>query len=253
MSTSTPSTPVKPRPAAAILLLRDGAEGMEVLMICRAQGMSFAAGAMAFPGGRVDEADALLAPAGDPIGAFRIAAIREAWEETGMLLTRPSAPEGAGDTEFHDHLKAGGMTPDHAALTPFAHWITPEQAPKRFDTHFFLANAPEGQEAVHDGTETEEAVWLRPAQVIEDAAAGRRTLVFPTRLNLLRLSRHATAAEAIAAARATPVVTVMPRPEPDGEGGTNLRIPEDAGYGAALWPAKDRPSFGGTWPGQTPR
>lgn len=248
------STPVEPRPAAAILLLRDREGGLEVLMICRAKAMSFAGGAMAFPGGRIDEADALLAPDGDAIGAFRIGAIREAWEETGMLLARPSAaPATAGGTEFHAHLSAKGVTPDHAALTHFAHWVTPAQSPKRFDTHFFLAEAPAGQEPVHDGSETEEAVWMRPAQVIEDAEAGRRTLVFPTRLNLLRLSRHATAAEAIAAARVTPVVTVMPQPEPDGAGGTNLRIPEEAGYGAALWPAKDRPSFGGTWPGQQPR
>jgi len=252
------SIPVTPRPAAAILLLRDGAphgrEGLEVLMICRAKAMSFAGGAMAFPGGRVDEADALLAPEGDPLGAFRIGAIREAWEETGMLLARPSAsPAAAGGTAFHAHLSDRGVAPDHAALTHFAHWVTPEQSPKRFDTHFFLAAPPEGQEPVHDGSETEEAVWLRPAQVLEDAEAGRRALVFPTRLNLLRLARHATASEALAAARATPVVTVMPRPEPDGAGGTNLRIPEAAGYGAALWPAKDRPSFGGIWPGQTPR
>ncbi|WP_421989888.1 NUDIX hydrolase [Roseococcus sp.] len=252
MNTST-TIPVTPRPAAAILLLRDAAAGLEVLMICRAKAMSFAGGAMAFPGGRIDDADALLAPQGDPLGAFRIGAIREAWEETGMLLARPTAVATDSGTEFHAHLREQGLTPDHAALTPFAHWITPEQSPKRFDTHFFLAEAPEGQEAQHDGSETEEAIWLRPDQVIKEAEAGLRTLVFPTRLNLLRLSRHATAAEAIAAARATPVVTVMPRPEPDGQGGTNLRIPEAAGYGAALWPAKDRPSFGGSWPGQTPR
>lgn len=252
MSTST-TIPVTPRPAAAILLLRDAAAGLEVLMICRAKAMSFAGGAMAFPGGRIDDADALLAPQGDPLGAFRIGAIREAWEETGMLLARPNAMATDSGTEFHAHLREQGLAPDHAALTPFAHWITPEQSPKRFDTHFFLAEAPEGQEAQHDGSETEEAIWLRPDQVIKEAEAGLRTLVFPTRLNLLRLSRHATAAEAIAAARATPVVTVMPRPEPDGQGGTNLRIPEAAGYGAALWPAKDRPSFGGSWPGQAPR
>jgi len=252
MSTPT-DVPATPRPAAAILLLRDGAAGLQVLMICRAKEMSFAGGAMVFPGGRIDEADALLAPEGDPLGAFRIGAIREAWEETGMLLVRPAGSAAPGETEFHAHLRSKGAAPDHAALTHFAHWVTPVQSPKRFDTHFFLAEAPEGQQPVHDGSETVEAVWMRPAEVIEDAEAGRRTLVFPTRLNLLKLLRHATAAEAIAAARAAQVVTVMPRPEPDGAGGTNLRIPEEAGYGGGLFPAKDRPSFGGTWPGQTPR
>lgn len=246
------SNPVIPRPAATILLLRDGQAGLEVLMICRAKELNFAGGALVFPGGRVDEADALLAPPGDPLGAFRIGAIREAWEETGLLLARPPAPTSLGETEFHAHLRERGMTPDHGALTHFAHWVTPVQSPKRFDTHFFLAEAPPGQEAVHDGHEAVEAVWMRPAQAIEDTEAGRRTLVFPTRLNLRRLSRHATVAEAIAAARITPVVTVMPQPEPDGAGGTNLRIPEEAGYGGAVFPAKDRPSFGGLWPGQRP-
>jgi 8-oxo-dGTP pyrophosphatase MutT (NUDIX family) len=247
------STPAIPRPAATILLLRDGAEGLEVLMICRAREMDFAAGALVFPGGRVEEADALLAPSGDALGAFRIGAIREAWEETGLLLAHPPGPDDAVETEFHTHLREKGVTPDHGALTHFAHWITPAHSPKRFDTHFFLAAAPEGQEAVHDGHEAVEALWIHPGKAVEEAEAGRRTLVFATRLNLLRLARFATVAEAVAAARAAPVVTVIPQPEPDGAGGTNLRIPEEAGYGAALFPAKDRPAAGGLWPGQTPR
>lgn len=250
---STPTTPAIPRPAATILLLRDGAAGLEVLMICRAREMDFASGALVFPGGRVEEADGLLAPAGDPLGAFRIGAIREAWEETGMLLARPPAPAALAGTEFHTHLRDQDMTPDHAALTHFAHWITPTRSPKRFDTHFFIAEAPAGQEPKHDGHEAVEALWIRPGQAIEEAETGKRTLVFPTRLNLMRLSRSASVAGAVAAARALPVVTVTPQPEPDGAGGTNLRIPEAAGYGAALFPAKDRPADGGLWPGQTAR
>ncbi|WP_431301832.1 NUDIX hydrolase [Sediminicoccus sp. BL-A-41-H5] len=244
------STPVLPRPAATILLLRDGRQGLEVLMVCRAREVDFASGALVFPGGRVETTDAALAPADDPLGAFRVAAIREAWEESGILLAHPPGPEVPAEGEFLTHLHARGLRPSHAALTRFAHWITPAHSPKRFDTHFFLAHAPEGQEAVHDGREAVEAVWIRPEDAIAEADAGRRTLVFATRLNLLRLARHRAAEEAIHAARTAPIVTVMPEPLPDGAGGTLLRIPEAAGYGGSLFAAKGPPASGGQWPGQ---
>lgn len=245
------NTPVTPRPAATILLLRDGKAGLEVLMVARAREVDFASGALVFPGGRVEPTDAALGPAGDPLGAFRIAAIREAWEESGILMAHPPGPDVPAEGEFLTHLHALGLRPDHASLTPFAHWVTPAHSPKRFDTHFFLAHAPQGQEAVHDGREAVEAIWLPPAEAVAEAEAGRRTLVFATRLNLLRLARHGTAEEAIEAARIAPIVTVMPEPIPDGEGGTLLRIPEAAGYGGSVFPAKDRPAMGGRWPGQT--
>jgi len=243
-------SPATPRPAATILLLRDGAGGLEVLMVARAREVDFASGALVFPGGRVEPADAALAPAEDPLGTFRVAAIREAWEECGLLLARPPAPPEGLEGAFVAHLAGLGLSPDHAALTPFAHWVTPLHSPKRFDTHFFLARAPQGQEAVHDGHEMVEAVWMRPAEALEEAEAGRRTLVFPTRLNLGRLARHRRMQDALDAARTTPIVTVMPEPVPDGEGNVMLRIPEAAGYGGSLFPAKDRPASGGRWPGQ---
>ncbi len=242
--------PAAPRPAATLLLLRDGAGGLEVLMVARAREVDFASGALVFPGGRVEAGDSTLAPAEDPLGQFRIAAIREAWEECGLLLARPPEPPPA-EGAFASHLASLGLRPHHEALTPFAHWVTPVHSPKRFDTHFFVAPAPEGQEAVHDGHEMVEAVWMRPEQALAEAEAGRRTLVFPTRLNLTRLARHRHMEEAIAVARATPIVTVMPEPVPDGQGGVMLRIPEAAGYGGSLFPAKDRPASGGRWPGQT--
>lgn len=241
-------TPVLARPAATILLLRDGAAGLEVLMVARAREVDFASGALVFPGGRVEPGDATLAPAEDPLGAFRVAAIREAWEESGILLAHPPGPDVPPEGEFLAHLHAHGLRPDHAALTRFAHWITPPHSPKRFDTHFFLAHAPEGQEAIHDGREAVEAVWVRPMDAVAEAQAGIRTLVFPTRLNLLRLARHATAEEAMAAAGAAPIVTVTPEPISDGSGGTLLRIPEAAGYGGALFPAMGPPAAGGAWP-----
>lgn len=244
------NTPVLARPAATILLLRDSSAGLEVLMVARAREVDFASGALVFPGGRVEPTDAALAPPQDPLGAFRVAAIREAWEESGILLAHPPGPELPPEGDFLAHLHARGLQPSHAALTPFAHWITPAHSPKRFDTHFFLAHAPEGQEAVHDGREAVEAVWIRPELALEAAEAGQRTLVFPTRLNLLRLARFGSTAAAIAAARTAPVVTVMPEPIPDGAGGTLLRIPEAAGYGGSLFAAKGPPASGGQWPGQ---
>ena len=241
------TAPAIPRPAATLLLLRDGADGLEVLMVRRAREMDFAAGALVFPGGRVEEADALLATGPDPLGAHRIAAIREAWEECGLLLARSGAPAAHLATEFGTHLLRTGLTPDAEGLVHFAHWITPEHSAKRFDTHFFLAAAPPGQEPVHDGHEAVEAAWFRPAEVLAEAAAGRRRLVFATRLNLHRLERCADAATAFAAARAAEVVTVTPRPEPDGKGGTLLRVPAGAGYGGDLFPALDAPAMGGSW------
>jgi 8-oxo-dGTP pyrophosphatase MutT (NUDIX family) len=240
--------PAIPRPAATLILLRDAPLGLEVLMIRRAREADFASGALVFPGGRVDEADALLAPQEDALGAFRIAAIREAWEECRVLLANPPAPPLHLTSEFGQHLHDVGMTPDHAALVPFAHWITPAHSPKRFDTHFFVAAAPDGQDAVPDGHEAVEAVWVQPEKALSDAAEGRRKLVFATRLNLHRLARHANVAEALAKARVTPTVTVTPQPEPDGQGGTLLRIPEAAGYGGSLFPALDAPAMGGRWP-----
>jgi 8-oxo-dGTP pyrophosphatase MutT (NUDIX family) len=243
---STP--PVPPRPAATILLLRDGRAGLEVLLVARAREVDFASGALVFPGGRVDPEDHALADAADPLGPFRIAAIREAWEECGLLVARRGETRGQG--AFAAHLAARGLAPDPGALRPFAHWITPAHSPKRFDTHFFLARAPEGQAPVHDGREAVEALFLPPAQAVAEAEEGRRTLVFATRLNLLRLARHRSVEEAFAAAARHPIVTVCPQPIPDAEGNVMLRIPEEAGYGGSLFPAKDRPAMGGRWPGQ---
>jgi 8-oxo-dGTP pyrophosphatase MutT (NUDIX family) len=245
------TAPAIPRPAATLLLMRDGPGGLEVLMVRRAREMDFAAGALVFPGGRVEDADGVLAQGQDALGAHRIAAIREAWEECGILLAHPPAPPAQVATAFGEHLAERGLTPDGAALVHFAHWVTPEHSAKRFDTHFFIARTPDGQEPVHDGREAVEAVWVTPAAVLADAAAGRRKLVFATRLNLQRLAAHTMVTEALASAARRPVVTVTPRPVPDGQGGTILRIPAEAGYGGDEFPALDAPAMGGAWPGAT--
>jgi hypothetical protein len=132
--------------------------------------------------------------------------------------------------------------PDVGGLAHFAHWITPLPVPKRFDTQFFLAAAPEDQVAVHDGHEAVDSVWIRPVDALAAAEDGSRKIVFPTRLNLQKLARHASVAEAFAMAAATPVVTVMPQMRMTAAGRV-LRIPIEAGYGAEEFLAGDPPSM----------
>jgi 8-oxo-dGTP pyrophosphatase MutT (NUDIX family) len=232
--------PVPARPASTVLLLRDGAQGLEVFMVVRHHQIDFASGALVFPGGRVEAADAVLA-GGDPHAAFRVAAIRETWEECGILLAQPGTPPPA-EGDFAAMLAARGLVPDAGGLAHFAHWITPIPVPKRFDTHFFLAAAPGGQVALHDGHEAVDSVWIRPLDALAAAEAGSRKVVFPTRMNLQKLARHDSVADAFAMAAATPVVTVMPQMRMT-EAGRVLRIPIEAGYGGGEFLAGDPPSM----------
>lgn len=234
------SAPVPARPASTVLLLRDGAQGLEVFMVVRHHRIDFASGALVFPGGRVETSDAVLA-GGDGSLAFAVAAIRETWEECGVLLARPGASATA-EGEFAAMLAARGLVPDLTALAPFAHWITPVAVPKRFDTHFFLAAAPSDQNAVHDGGEAVDSVWIRPADALAAAEAGTRKVVFPTRMNLTKLARSNSVAEAFAAARAKPVVTVLPI-QRDAPEGRYLRLPIEADYGGEEFLAGDPPSM----------
>lgn len=250
--------PVPARPAASILLGRDGPRGPELFLLARNRESAFASGALVFPGGAVDEADRNPALRGRTEGAeglgdddlaFRVAAIREAFEECGILLARARGSDGLlgrGRVEsvkrrFADALaghrldllalaEAEDLVLAGDRLVPFAHWITPETQPKRFDTHFFLAGAPPEQEADHDGHESTASVWITPAALVEAADAGRWYVMFPTRLNAQKFGRSPTVADALAAARSGPVVTVMPKGRKV-EGGRKLRIPADAGYG----------------------
>ncbi len=115
-------------------------------------------------------------------------------------------------------------------MVPFAHWITPEVVPKRFDTHFFLIAAPVVQLGAHDGGESVEGLWITPQQALSEAKAGTRTLVFATRMNLEKLARYRTVAEAVEITRSRPVVTVMPKAMKTPEG-RKLQIPAEADYG----------------------
>ncbi|MBX9698254.1 MAG: NUDIX domain-containing protein [Acetobacteraceae bacterium] len=257
MSDATPKPPAPARPAATVLLVRDAPEGMEIFMVVRHHQIEFASGALVFPGGRVEEGDqaiaARVAPA-LPGGSFRIAGIRETFEECGVLLAHDEAGRlvgaerllaveaahrqalCAGSKPFAEVLAEERLAPIPEAMLPFAHWITPSDLPKRFDTHFFLAEAPPDQLAAHDGGESVDSVWIRPADALADAEAGRRTVLFPTRKNLERLARFGTVGEAMAATREHRVVSVQPEIVTLGDGTRWLKIPEEAGYGGSLFP-----------------
>lgn len=234
------------RPASTILLLRDGAAGLETFMVVRHHQIDFASGALVFPGGRMEAADAALAAERapeDPLAPQKVAAIREAFEECGVLLARPEGEDGFVSAAratgldraapFAGLMAREKLVPALDALTPFAHWITPDFVPKRFDTHFFLARAPADQALVHDGHEAVDSVWISPGEAL--AEHGKRyQLLFPTYRNLWKLAAHADAASAIDAARNTPVVTVLPE-RVSVDGGPGLRIPAEAGYGGEVF------------------
>lgn len=225
--TTAPAAPVTPRLAASLILLRDAADGPEVLMVERTGSASYAAGKFVFPGGTVDAADA--APAG-PDGALRVAAIRETYEECGLLLAEPAPVRSAPEQDFATLVQSAGCALATQSLVPFAHWITPPHLPKRFDTHFFLAPAPADQMVTADLREVVSAAWLRPQAVVAAAEAAELNLMFATYMNLRWLARHGTAAAALAAARVRPIVTVIPEPA-DSPQGRVFRIPEAAAYG----------------------
>lgn len=250
---------VKPKPASSLLLIRDGVEGLEVFMVRRHHLIDFASGAMVFPGGKVDPEDsdararahALDADALDDVAlGFQVAAIREAFEEIGVLLAVEadgSALEAARSRQLKDRyaadLEANRVTMGEMAeredlrfplrsLVPFAHWITPPVLPKRFDTPFFIAEMPEAQSALasHDGTEAVDSVWVRPGEAIRQAEAGQVTMVFATRLNLVRLAQTESVADALEHARRNPPVVVTPHVYRRGER-RMIDIPVEAGFG----------------------
>ncbi len=242
--TETPldKTPVTPLPAATLVLVRDRPEGIEVLLTTRHDAAGFAAGAAVFPGGKVDASD--RARAGTAGDSFRIAAIRETFEECGLLLARRAA-DGAvlsaaalaqlsgrhsGVTDFTTLVECAELSLATDLLVPFAHWITPKDQPKRFDTHFFLAPAPADQVALQDGREATIVHWLTPEGAIAAARRGEIKLLLPTRLNLLKLGHSKTVAEALDTARRSEIVTVRPEIVETAEGPA-FRIPAAAGYG----------------------
>jgi 8-oxo-dGTP pyrophosphatase MutT (NUDIX family) len=254
--------PQTPRPASTIILLRDAPTGLETFMVVRHHQIDFASGALVFPGGRLEAADAELAAslgaAADPLAPFIVAAIREAFEECGVLLAREKsgAPVPARRVEkldraapFTELMAREALVPAIDLLVPFAHWITPVFVPKRFETRFFLALAPLGQALAHDGREAVDSVWITPREALADH--GRRfKLLFPTERNLWKLvgsrrrglgarrrSRSAGRDRAAGGGRG------RRRPGPENSRPGRLRRRGVFGAGAALIPAvgADRP------------
>jgi 8-oxo-dGTP pyrophosphatase MutT (NUDIX family) len=223
-------TAVIPRLASTLILLRDGGGGLEVLLVERNGTASFAAGKFVFPGGVVDDADATLAGSTAADAILRVAAIRETWEECGLLLADRAAPQTSEPQDFATLVREAKLRLSTDLLLPFAHWITPPHAPKRFDTHFFVAPAPSGQAVNADRREVVSAVWSRPGDVVAAAESERINLMFATYMNLRWLARFASTDAAMEAAQSRPIVPVMAAPI-DSPQGKVFRIPEGAGYG----------------------
>ena len=228
-------TPAEPRHASTVILLRDGSGGPEAYLLRRVKGMAFAGGMHVFPGGSVDPADAEAHTgwAGPPASqwarwfaadeplarALVCAAVRETFEECGVLLAGPSEHELLADVSsdeweaervaleareqsLSELLDRRGLVLRADLLRPFAHWITPEVEPKRFDTRFFLAQMPAGQVCRHVGGEADERLWVR----VKDALGQSLTLMPPTYTSLSDLSGYDTVRQALDEDRQVKVV-----------------------------------------------
>lgn len=235
-------------PAASLILLHEPTDGApELLMVERAGGMAFAAGALVFPGGRVDPGDHMIATDPALVGtqadqdetAARVAAIRETIEEAGVAVgidplpgaaalaaLRAALAEGAA---FAALLRAGRHRLDLGALCPFARWRPGVAAARIFDTRFYLAAAPADRAARPDGAESVRAFWGSATAILADAAAGRGRLVFPTRLTLERLAPLPSLAAARDHAACYPETTITPWIE-ERANRRWLCIPEGCGY-----------------------
>lgn len=218
--------------SSSVLIVRDSDKGIEVLMMTRAADLSFAGGAVVFPGGKVDADDYDTKAWRQVLGphtslndtALRIAAVREVAEETGLLLgryqdrsiisnrlaTSISAKVHTSAASFRRALSYNDARLDIGALVPFAHWVTPEGLPKRFDTHFFIAKAPKAQRELLIEGEAVALAWERPLDILETATERGLNIWFPTRLNLMKLGQARSVAEAVAHARQYPPVKILP-------------------------------------------
>ena len=220
--------PAPLRPAATVLLLRDAPGGVEVLMTRRSLTASFAPGAYVFPGGGIDAADAAAhaqatrrPTQGDQHLTQAIAAIRESFEELGVLLARHAdgTPASADDiaaldrhAPFVPQCAARGLTLAAADVYVLAHWITDRDLPRRFDVPFLVARMPEGQTPVADEAEQFEPVWVRPADALARHEAGQFFIIFPTIRTLQRLQGHPDVQSVLAAcATEKPLWTSCPR------------------------------------------
>jgi 8-oxo-dGTP pyrophosphatase MutT (NUDIX family) len=253
--------PPPTRDAATIVLLRDTARGLEAYLLRRVASMAFAAGQHVFPGGRVDPADAdahahwhgprpqdwaeLLSADAALAHGLVCAAVRETFEESGVLL----AGEGPGDIvdvsgpeweaervalierreSLQGLLQRRGLGLRADLLRPWAHWITPEIEPRRYDTRFFVAALPAGQDVRDVGGEADATMWLTPQEAIARFDRGELPMLPPTISTLRDLAEFSTAAEALASASSRTIAPVLPRVVIDGDQ-MELLLPHEKGY-----------------------
>jgi 8-oxo-dGTP pyrophosphatase MutT (NUDIX family) len=234
---------VAARGAATVVLLRDGSSGPEAYLLRRHLDMAFAAGMYAFPGGTVDlrDFDAAVAWAGPSVAAwadrlrcaevearaFICAAVRETFEESGVLLAGTSDDTVVADTtardweadraalvdrtlSFTELLERRGLVLRTDLLAAWAHWITPEFEPRRYDTRFFVALLPTGQRTRDVSGEADRVVWMRPADAVACAESGQMQMLPPTSVTLAELAVYPTSRAALAAAGSRVITTIMP-------------------------------------------
>ncbi|GAB3939391.1 hypothetical protein GCM10029976_055490 [Kribbella albertanoniae] len=246
-------TPSEPRPASTVILLRDTPAGPEVYLLRRQLSMAFAAGMTVFPGGRVDPTDATVADSwsGPPpawfasrlgcssemASAYVAAAVRETFEESGVLLAGPSSSSVVADTSgddweadrvaletrslgFADFLHRRGLVLRADLLGAWAHWITPEFEPKRYDTAFFVAALPAGQITRDVTSESDQVAWLRPAAAVAAVESGDILMLAPTYQSCADLTPYGDVASALSAAGDREIPVILP----------TLRIENDLAY-----------------------
>ena len=231
-------------PAATVVLMRDGDAGLEVLLLRRNRRAGFVPGAFVFPGGRVDDADAApdalsridgltteraedrldLREGAPPAVAYYVAALREAFEETGILVGAAGPPPAAGRSAlararedllenritFAQALERLGTRVAGDALEYLAHWITPEREPRRYDTRFFAARVHAAAEAVIDPREMTEALWVAPARGVRGAEERELPMILPTVRTLQQLSRFADTEQVLGTLPRLTVPTILP-------------------------------------------
>ena len=195
----------EPRPASTVVLLRDGEDGLETLLLKRNKALMFAGGFWVFPGGALDPED-LDAAGGDEVEASRIAAAREAQEESGLM----------------PHLED---------MVLLSHWTTPEVEPKRFSTWFYAAPVASQDEVVIDGGEIHDSQWIGVREALAQHEAGELGILPPTYVNLLNLSRYDDLAQMLAEERVSAAPELMPVIGSD-DGDLAVMFPGDAGYGS---------------------
>jgi 8-oxo-dGTP pyrophosphatase MutT (NUDIX family) len=275
-----PADQVPVRDAATVMLLRDTAGGLEVFMLRRNLNSDFVGGAYVFPGGGVDDHDRHVdldavcqgrtdASASAQLGiergglAYWVAAVRECFEEAGLLLARPAGSPGGDLVRFDDPVVAARFDRHRTAVDTgerrlvevcleeglqlavdtihyFSHWITPLGAPRRYDTRFFVARAPDAQVGLHDDREVIENLWVRPSDALARHRAGDLEMIFPTVRSLEALERFDRVHEVIAAAAAVEAVpAILPRIVAEPGGGFRIALPGDDDYDTV----GDPPSF----------